>query len=204
MSLTYYDDDSIIQGSLELATDATVEPVSTEEARKHLNITHTDDDAYIDVAIAAAVRWAQKYTSRQFINATYKLRLLGFPREIRLPKPPLSSVTSITYIDTDGTSQTLASTVYQTDQYTEPARICEAYGQSWPSTRPDIYNAVTVTYVAGYGSTGSTVPAPIRQAILAFVHTNYEQRGNVVTGLSVERIPEVGEHLLYPYRVIQL
>ena len=99
------------------------------------------------------------------MEQTLVLRRDWFPaRRIRLPRPPLTSVTSITYTDTNGTSQTLATDQYTVNTFTTPGEIIEAWGKSWPTTR-DIPNAVVVTYVTGYAQ-AEDVPQMVRNAIL--------------------------------------
>jgi Phage gp6-like head-tail connector protein len=120
---------------------------------------------------------------------------------ILLPFSPLISVDSIKYIDTTGTQQTLALAAYSVDTYSEPARIMNAYGYAWPSTRQQI-NAVEVTFTCGYGTAPSSVPAGIRHWILMMTATMYENREAVaILGKGkVEILPFV-EGLLDPYRV---
>ena len=57
--------------------------------------------------------------------------------------------------------------------------------------------AVTITFMAGYGATEDLVPAPIRQAILMQTASLYENRGDVASELS-----DVATRLMYPYRIV--
>lgn len=157
------------------------EPISVDEMKIHLRLesTFTDDDALVTSLIKTAREYVETFTQRQLVAATWKLYLNQFPQvcswwnwesgnnysgryrrwlddpygvdAIRLGHAPLMGVTSIAYVDTDGATQTLATSVYTVDKNTEPARIVLAYGQSWPSTRPQM-NAVTVTYIAGFAT----------------------------------------------------
>src|SRR3990172_4126589 len=124
-------------------------------------------------------------------DATWKLYLDSFPSIIHVPRPPLDSITSITYIDTGGTSQTLASsqyTVITEDQYDPQVR--EAYGLTWPSTRSQP-NAVTVTFKSGYGANTTDVPEHLRQSILLLVGDLFALRETTVTGTIVARLPQL-------------
>lgn len=150
---------------------------------------------------------------RALLTQTWKLYLDEFPcggtyrpgkgwvdkGAIHVPLPPIQSVSSITYVDTAGATQTLASSVYQVvNRQRQGSMIVEAYGQSWPSTR-DIPQAVAVTFVAGYGA-ASAVPAPIRQAIRASVVHWYENRGVVEIGRAVNTLPWAADMLVSQYR----
>lgn len=141
------------------------------------------------------------WLGRALLTQTWDLVLDWFPACIEIPLPPLQSVSSIAYVDGDGATQTLSSSVYQViDQgLWKPSLIVEAYQQSWPTTR-DQPQAVTVTFVAGYGA-ASAVPAPIKSAIKLMVSHWYENREPVAIGETVEKMPMTVRALLANYRV---
>jgi len=159
----------------------------------------TDENDLLDSLIISARQWAEEFTRRAFTTRTCTLRLDRFPAEIILPRPPLSSVTSITYVDVNGDSQTLDSSAYQVVTYEEPARIVTAYGESWPSTR-SVPEAVTVTYVAGYGD-ASAVPDTIKNALKLLVSHWFERR-EVVAAANLKPVPLNVERMLWPYRLL--
>jgi uncharacterized phiE125 gp8 family phage protein len=110
-------------------------------------------------------------------------------------------VTSIKYIDTAGTEQTLAASEYTVDGASEPGRIVPAYNVSWPSTRGHI-NDVTVRFVAGY--TGSAMPQSIHSAMLLIVGELFERREHGIVGSTITSVPFSAQHLLWPYRMLTL
>jgi len=181
-----------------LSAGPATEPITTAEAKLHLRVDHSIDDALIDSMTAAAREWAEAATGRKCVTQTWLLKLDAFPSEIRPPFPPLSSVTSIGYIDTAGVTQTLSASSYSVDTDSEPGRIVPAYGESWPSTR-GMSNAVTVTYVCGYGA-ASAVPDSIKAAIKLLLGNIYEHREDVVP-VQMSNLPDGARHLLSPYRV---
>lgn len=121
--------------------------------------------------------------------------------EIYLPRSPLQAVTAITYYDDSGTLQTLDPAAYLVDALAEPARIVPAPGTSWPSTQNRI-GAVQVTFTAGYGPDGNSVPAGIKHWILLTTATFYENREMVavLNRGKVELLPYV-DGLLTSYAV---
>lgn len=176
--------------SLELDTAPAVEPVSTADAKTHLRVDHSDEDTYIDSLVATARREAERISWRQLITATWKLHLDHFPAgncPIYLPKPPLQSVSAITYIDTNGDSQTWASSNYRVDANSTPARITPAYNVSYPSTR-NITSAVTIEFISGYGADGSDVPANFLHWIKLWIGQAYRTRERV-TDMPMNLIP---------------
>jgi uncharacterized phiE125 gp8 family phage protein len=58
--------------------------------------------------------------------------------------------------------------------------------------------AMQIDYLAGYGDTGDTVPAPIKHAILLLTAALYESRGDVNAPL-----PEAAWAIMTPYRLWQ-
>jgi len=187
-----------------------VEPVSLAEATAHLRVDFQDDDAYIRALIVAAREQCELRTRAAFIAQTHILNLDHFPGAvleealifggdpIYLPRSPVLSVTSVQYVDDQGTLTVLPTAAYQTDIYSHTPRIKPAYGYTWPTTRAGVANAVTVTYQAGYGPDPDDVPEGIRQAIKILVGTWYENRESVAVG-SVSIVPMSVGYLLAPY-----
>jgi uncharacterized phiE125 gp8 family phage protein len=167
----------------ELSVAATVEPVLLADAKQHLRVKHTDEDSLIERQIRLAREYVESVSHRQLINATWILYLDSFPAIIYPPLPPLSSVTTLKYYNTDNTLTTLTeNTDFTVDTKNEPARIEPEYGTSWPSTR-DRFNAVQLTYVAGYGTAGTDCPEWAIQAIMLLVANWYETREPIIVGM---------------------
>lgn len=184
------------------STDATTEPVTADEAKTHSRIEHSfDDDVYLPALIKAARMYAEDYTDRALITQTWTLKLDRFPCDgmIVLPRARAIAVSSITYVDADGTSQTLSSSLYQVDASSEPGRVIPAWGESWPDTRTQM-NAVTVVYTAGWGA-ASAVPEAVKMAMKFLIAQWYENREPIVTGTIVSEVPFTVKALLNPFRV---
>ena len=186
--------------SLSLVTPPTAEPISVEDVRVHSRISTSADDPYLLQAIKAARTHAESYTRRVFVEQGWALRMDGFPAgEFELPQAPLISVDSVSYVDTNGTTQTLAASLYEVDAFSEPGRMRTVLSAAWPSTRA-VFNAVTVSFTAGYGRP-KDVPKPIRQALLMLVDHLYEHRSQV-SELRLQETPHGVINLLYPYRLL--
>lgn len=166
--------------ALRQITPPATEPLTVAEVGRYLRLTaavQALDADYLSLLIAAVREDCEQQSERQLITATWQLTLDSFPLNdgyLELPRPPLQSVTSIVYTDTEGGSQTLDASLYGVDIRREPGQIVPAYNEDWAETREQI-NAVTITYVAGYGDDGSDVPAKLRllmQAAIAFLYDN--------------------------------
>lgn len=164
----------------------------------------TTEDTLLTNYIKAARNFAETYTRRGFINQTWRLKMDVWPADaIILPLSPLSSVTSITYTDTAGTSQTWSSSEYTVDTDNNPGRITPAYGYTWPASVRDIENAITVTHVVGYGATSASVPEPIRVAIRMLAAHWYENR-EPVAEKTMSPVPMTVESLLWQYKIPEI
>lgn len=164
--------------SLKLSVTPTVEPISVDDAAEWIRLVEPDaNDPVLTRLIKAARREAEKISGYQLCTATFILYLEAFPLSadtpIRLPRPPLSSVTSIVYTSTAGTSTTWTASEYRVSNAKEPAEIYPAYGYTWPTARSQ-QEAVAVTYVAGYGG-ADDVPEDVTQLLLALVGFWYDQ-----------------------------
>ena len=152
------------------------EPVTLADAKAHLRVDGTDEDAYITGLIGVARVAAEERLERTLVSTTWRLTLDGFPDAIKLTMPPIVSVQSLTYWDATGVQQTLAPADYVLDAVSEPGYLVPAPGKAWPSTQSGRVNTVTVDYTAGYGATAADVPPPIRHWILLAIGDLYAQR----------------------------
>lgn len=153
------------QGDLEEVAPNTVLPFPLQELKDFLKITHHDYDPELSRALLEATRFVQFEIGRAITTWSLKLHLDAFPCVIELPYPPLQgTVTAITYIDTDGASQTLSSSLYQVHAMPNQVGIIPSYGNSWPSTRGPRFSAVQVAYLAG-ATSETTVPVDVKFAI---------------------------------------
>lgn len=137
--------------------------------------TNTTGDPELRRLIASARDQAEAETGCALITQTLDYVLDSFPGgDIALPKGPLQSITSITYVDVNGVTQTLPESAYQVDSADERGGISPACGQRWPATRQQ-RSAVTVRYVAGFGAAAADVPAGIRDWMLAMICAWHEK-----------------------------
>jgi len=159
--------------SLNITVSPTTEPVTLGEAKAHLNVDWDDDDTEISNLIKQGRQYVEDVTGRALITQTWEFKLDGFKPIIMIPRPPLQSVSSVQYQDASDATQTLASSNYTVDIDSEPGRLVESPTGSYPTTYDDI-NAVTITFVAGYGDAASDVPEIFKQAIKLYVERMYD------------------------------
>lgn len=191
--------------SLTLTSQPGEEPVSLQEAKDHLRVTSSDDDAYIAALIVTVRKRVEHHTNRGLITQTWEQKHDAFPPRddmpIQLCKNPVQSVTSIEYEDIDGNTQTWSSGNYQVFADNGVTKIAPSPDVDYPDTEDERRNAVTITYKVGYGDDWNDVPDPIKQAMFLWVGHLYENRESINIGGIVNKVPQTAVWLLDPYRV---
>tara|TARA_R100000657_G_C4682920_1_gene133511 strand:- start:2634 stop:3260 length:627 start_codon:yes stop_codon:yes gene_type:complete len=190
-------------GKLVLKTGPASTPITLAEAKSFLRIDsdYDDDDNYITSLINVATGVVEEFTRRRLITQTFNIFHDEFPSYIDLQVGDVASVTHIKYYDESNVLQTLAASNYDVDTKIRPGRIYQSDDGDFPNTfdRP---NAVEVEFVVG--GAASDIPAPIIQAIYIIVGRYYENRQDVVMGTQVNELPLMVDHLLTPYRLLEL
>ena len=180
------------------------EPITLADAKAFARVKDATDDEVIAGLIATARRHAEGATRRAFVTQTWDLVLNRFPPgrfPIEIPKPPLQSVVSVTYVDTLGAAQIWPAAEYEVDAARELGILRPVEGVQYPNTKRQL-NAVTVQFVAGFGDPPD-VPATIRTAIKMLTAHWYDNRGPVATGMMVSPVPMTVDDLLNSEAVIR-
>lgn len=174
------------------SVEPSIEVITTDEAKDFLKVLGTTEDDLIGNIIKSMRLLAERYLQQALITQTIEEKIDAWPVSgvLRPTLGPVQSVASIQYIDTDGALQTWAAANYVVDTHSKYARITPAYGETFPSARAQI-NAITLTYVAGYGAAVTDVPETIRQAILKAVADGYDNREDYV-----KRLPTASTYML--------
>ncbi len=175
MTLTYSSTTSV---------EPTVEPITLAEAKRNCDIDDNHRDADFRRWIKAARQKVEHDCRRALITQTRVMKFNEWPSSgtcFELLDPPLQSVSSITYLDTDGNSQTWSSSNYEVDIARTPGTVWQAYNVMWPTIRA-IQNAITVTYVAGYGAGATNVPAAARDAMMLLIKNRLDVNSPLLIG----------------------
>ena len=181
--------------------------ISLEDAKDRINVQHTDKDSDIQLCIDAATAYLDGrdgVLGRAMITQTWRVDGFNFwddttrgdplyygaygnqavfgPQQLRLSPVPVASIVDVKYYDKDNVQQTLAPQTYQLLSDGLSSYVALAPGQTWPSVywRRD---AVTVTFVAGYGPNPSDVPASLRMAVCMMVGHHMQNTDAVIAGM---------------------
>lgn len=153
------------------------EPVLSSELFLPLMIDFTpENESILSAYIPVAREWIEHEISSSIVQRTTTVYLDEFPcGDIEIRLPPVQSITSITYLDGAGASQTLSSSLYRVDTTSKPGRIMPEYGELWPETYC-VNKAVTIVAVTGPTS-ASLVPHAAKQAVRILVKSMFDNGG---------------------------
>lgn len=178
-----------------IVTAAGSEPLTAAQVKAQTRVDFSDDDTLIDRLITAARAHVQQRTGMFLVSQTVDAKCDSFCDLDRLSFGPVSSITSVKYIDGDGVEQTLSTDVYELRQDGITSAIVLKYGQIWPA--PRYRSQITVRAVVGY----STIPPDIIHAMLTLVAHWYETREAFGDGSASAPIPMTVDDLLINYRL---
>lgn len=190
-----------------LVTGPATTPISLSEVKAfaRLDASDTSEDTFLTLLIETAVDYAEKYTKREFINKTFITYREDWESSFELRRSKLQSITSIKYYSDASTLNTVSSSLYAHTSDTDFSMVYLLPENSWPSTT--LYTApraIEITFVAGYGSSASDVPAALRRALLEHVLVLYENRGGCEDGSCAELLPKNVKALYKQYRINEI
>ncbi|UEM09020.1 head-tail connector protein [Bradyrhizobium barranii subsp. barranii] len=203
-----------------LITAPDTDVLTRDEVKRHLRVDFDDDNDLIDGMTQAAVDQVDPagggWLGRALRPQTWELQLAGFWQAdccsddyplgaIVLPYPPLISIDSVTYLDSAGATQTLASVsgyrVLGQGSIKRQA-IAPPFGQSWPATRNDA-GSVKIRFTCGYPVANpdadpavvDRLPAPVKAWLKLYIGALYQNRESFVSD-SRQQVVELPAHIM--------
>jgi len=168
---------------LTLVTPPTGEPVSVADVTLHSRITTSADASMVAGYISASRRLIEGQAAIALMPQSWRYALRHWPGRsytnvarnfstlaeyykfnyIEIPRPPLQSITTFTYMDVNGNlfnmQQGYANTEgnYLLDLDSQPGRIFLPYSGIWPTTVLLPMDPIQIVFVAGYSAFAGTV-----------------------------------------------
>lgn len=189
---------------LERTVAPTAEPLTLATAKHQCNVepAETAFDCWFNSgegkvgAIQAARELVEQRAQLALMPQTWVLKLAEFPAEhplIDLRIHPVRRISSVAYIDANGSTQTWSSSNYEVQRTSHRSLLVKTdTSAAWPTTAGNKLRPVIITMIAGYSdpTTDKTpllqrakVPAHARQAILMLLDHWFEHRGAVLVGM---------------------
>lgn len=207
-----------------LLTSPAIEPVSLEEIKEHLRITHDDDDLLLTELISAARHEFESVTGLALISQAwrcwYDAPLFGDGlgwwdgvREGMLPKAavpaftlapsPVLSLTSVKFYSISDVETVWSESNYQLDAISRPGRVAVKSNAQWPTSLRSV-NAFAIDLTAGFGATENDVPADIRHAIKMMAAFRYDHRGESLSSEALAALQDIFRPILRRYKLLRL
>lgn len=163
--------------SLRMVSAPAISPISLAEAKQQMRVESSDDDAYINRLISAAMAYtdARGALGRAMITQSWAQSFYSHNDRVDLMLSPVTALTSVKYYDTNNVLQTATLSDYMLVASADWAYVQPVSGKAWPTTyaRED---AIRIEFVAGYGPLASDVPKAVHHALLLLIAHWYENR----------------------------
>lgn len=137
-----------------IADNLPTSPVTLNEAKAHLRVSHTEEDSLISSLLLSAAQYCEQYQRRFYSEREITVHVDDFVSPWLIPFAPVQSIDAVTI---DGTAATF-----------------ELRPSGWLETDADGGDAV-ITATVGYAATAD-VPYTVKAAILLLVGHWYHHR----------------------------
>lgn len=176
--------------------------ITTAEAKVHLRVDGSDEDALIASLVSAATAHLDGWSGilgRCLVTQTWRQDFDAFCPRLRLPLIAATITELRAFADDDDTGSVVTASNYELleDALGSYVRFADDY--SFPSSVRET-RGVRVTFAAGYGA-ATAVPASIKAAMLLMIGHWYKNR-EAVTETSAVDLPYAVDALIATYRRI--
>ena len=158
--------------------DATeTEPITTAEVKAWGKIDTDAEDTVIESLIIAVRQAAEAWLGRTLIEQTIISHIDYWPSEpLKLPRPPLISVTSISLLTEEGVSSVYSSNNYYVRTDIEPGEVVIKNGCVPPVNTDRYHGGIKILHVNGYSDDASELDQLLKQGLIEWVLFAIESR----------------------------
>ncbi|MEE9302146.1 MAG: head-tail connector protein [Thiotrichaceae bacterium] len=152
--------------SLKLITAPASQPLMTlVEAKAWLKVTHDSEDDLITGLIPRAVNKIQRVTNLQLFTATYDLYDNTNCDHFPIPKPPVTDITTFSFVEIDGTVNAIDAANWNGDVNVTPAKLniiehAIIAGEIGAVDEP--FDYWQIRFEAGYGTLETDIPEELQ------------------------------------------
>ena len=159
-------------------------------------------ELYCDIALISqkwrfvANKWSITMPQRKsFSGPDVLVRYPGCAiKELKIPRTPIISISSLKIANSDGTMEVISPSQYIIESVGQTVYLRNAFGNDLPNPAKNRFG-IQIDATMGFGTTPSTVPPTIKQAIMAMTAYFYDNRGT-----SKIDIPNNIKEMINPWR----
>ena len=157
-----------------LITPANIEPITLDEVKQRLRLVgNADFDSELTRLITVAREMCETITGRDLINKTYRGFLDYYCSQVEFTKSKLQSISSIKYY-LNNTLNTLSPSNYYFTNSTNYSKL--VFTENFNVDNK--LQTIEIEFIAGYGTTASTVPTSLKEGMLAFIDWLFNNSGD--------------------------
>lgn len=191
--------------SFQLIEPPALEPVAVSALKSRLRLSGEEHDARLQALIVAARQRVEQESGLVLISQTWLERrdrwdgdgrLTAFATQFRMLKPPLRAIEKITVFDADDRGEDWDPDAYFVDAASHPGRLLTRPGMGFPVPGRALAG-IRIRFVAGYGETPESVPAPLGLAVELLAASLFAQEEQTVLPLRIAS-------LIAPWRRLSL
>lgn len=174
-----------------------LEPLSLADARAHVRVDDTAEDALIARLVSAARERIERLSGLALITQRWLVSLDCWPSGavLELPVSPVASIDVVRTFDDAGSATVADTSTLVLDGWARPARVLRTLPQ-WPAPGR-LVQAIEIELTAGFGPTPGDCPADLVQAVAVLAAHWFENR-------EVGDVPDAVETLIRPHATVRL
>jgi len=166
----------------------------SQKAKSQLNLTHSQDDVYLEGLARSAISYFERVTSHYLRKQQRKTTFDGIKRQVEVPAVPWQSLDAVAFNDEGNIEQ------LPTDEFFVEEGTLNVVTAKSAATLPNA-DTMKVTYTAGYADPNSVPDGPAH-AIKMIIADLYEHRTSTpITGQTLEEAPFNADRLIAPFKV---
>jgi uncharacterized phiE125 gp8 family phage protein len=190
--------------ALVLTSGPAQEPLSLSDVKAHLRIDNSAEDVLLSSLMLTSRLHVEASLNLALITQSWMMVLDRWPAcdFVEIPMSPLQAINEVRVKTSANTVVAVPATTYLVDIASKPPRLVwNMVARTDPGIKA---GGIEIDFTAGFGSTGASVPSPLKHALLLLTAHWYEHRDPVEIGSSAARIPEAVSDLIQPFRKIRL
>ena len=184
-----------------LMTGPALELVTLAECNAWMRVDASADDDLISALITSARLIVEAATRTFMISQNWRITYDAWPagQMLAIPLAPLRSLDVLRTFDAAGAPAPVLASTYVLDNAPMAARL---KFRTAPEAPGQLIAGIEMQVTVGYGTSGSDVPRPLRQAILMLATRWYDNRGDAAKDAAA--LPAEISKLISPCRRARL